>query len=59
LIFVRHVRADRSDVRPIRWPNEGVIEASAGEQTRIAGDLARGKIGADELMTVEGEAGLW
>jgi hypothetical protein len=36
-----------------------LIEASAGEQTGISGDLARGKIGTDEFMTVEGEAELW
>jgi hypothetical protein len=36
-----------------------LIEGAQGQQTGIAGDLAPGKIGADGLMTVEGEAQLW
>jgi len=36
-----------------------LIEGAQGQQTGVAGDLAAGKIGADGLMTVEGEAQLW
>jgi len=36
-----------------------LIEGAQRQQTGIAGDLAPGKIGADGLMTVEGEAQLW
>jgi hypothetical protein len=36
-----------------------LMEGTQGQQTGIAGDLAAGKIGADGLMTVEGEAQLW
>jgi len=36
-----------------------LIEGAQGQQTSIAGDLAAGKIGVDELMTVEGEGQLW
>jgi hypothetical protein len=32
-----------------------LILAAHGQQTGVAGDLAAGKIGADGLMTVEGE----
>ena len=47
-------------MRPIRWSDDGApIEAVHGQQSGIAADLARRKIGADELMTVEGEAELW
>jgi hypothetical protein len=34
-------------------------EGSQQEQTGVAGDLATGKVSADGLMTVEGEAQLW
>ncbi len=36
-----------------------LIEGAQGQQTGVAGDLAAGKIGADGLMTVEGEGQLW
>ena len=36
-----------------------LIEGSQGEQTGVAGDLAPREIGADGLMTIEGEAQLW
>ncbi len=36
-----------------------LIERSQRQQTGITGDLAPGKIGADGLMTVEGEGQLW
>jgi hypothetical protein len=36
-----------------------LIEGAQGQKTGIARDLAAGKIGADGLMTVEGEAQLW
>jgi hypothetical protein len=36
-----------------------LIEAPQKQKTGIAGDLAPGKIGADGLMTVEGEVQLW
>ena len=36
-----------------------LIEGAQRQQTGITGDLAAGKIGADGLMTVEGEGQLW
>jgi hypothetical protein len=36
-----------------------LIEGAQRQQTGITGDLALGKIGADGLMTIEGEAQLW
>ena len=36
-----------------------LIEGAQRQQTGITGDPAPGKIGADGLMTVEGEAQLW
>jgi hypothetical protein len=36
-----------------------LIESAQRQQTGIAGDLAAGKIGVYELMTVEGEGLLW
>jgi hypothetical protein len=36
-----------------------LIEGTQWQETGITGDLAAGKIGADGLMTVEGEAQLW
>jgi hypothetical protein len=36
-----------------------LIEGAQRQQTSVARDLAAGKIGADGLMTVEGEAQLW
>ena len=36
-----------------------LIEGPQGQQTGIAGDLATGEIGANGVMTVEGEAQLW
>ena len=36
-----------------------LIEGPQRQKTGVAGDLAPGKIGADGLMTVEGEAQLW
>ena len=36
-----------------------LIEGSQGQKTGVAGDLAAGKIGADGLMTMEGERELW
>jgi hypothetical protein len=36
-----------------------LIEGSQRQQTGVAGNLAAGKIGADGLMTVEGEVELW
>jgi hypothetical protein len=36
-----------------------LIEGSQRQKTGIAGDLAAGKVGADELMAVEGEGQLW
>ena len=36
-----------------------LIESSQGQKTGVAGDLAAGKIGADGLMTMEGERELW
>src|SRR5208337_5499885 len=36
-----------------------LIEGAQGQKTGIAGDLPTGKIGADGLMAVEGEAELW
>jgi hypothetical protein len=36
-----------------------LIEGTQCQETGITGDLAAGKIGADGLMTVEGEAQLW
>jgi len=36
-----------------------LVEGAQGQQAGVAGDLAPGKIGANGLMTVEGEAELW
>ncbi len=36
-----------------------LIEGPQRQKTGVAGDLAPGEIGADGLMTVEGEAQLW
>jgi hypothetical protein len=36
-----------------------LIESSQRQQTGVTGNLATGKIGADGLMTVEGEGQLW
>ena len=36
-----------------------LVKGSQRQQTGVAGDLAARKIGADKLMTVEGEAQLW
>ena len=36
-----------------------LIEGSQRQQTGVTGNLAAGKIGADGLMTVEGEVQLW
>ena len=36
-----------------------LIEGSQRQQTGVTGNLAAGKIGADGLMTVEGEGQLW
>ena len=36
-----------------------LIEGPQRKQTGVAGDLATGEIGADPLMTIEGEAQLW
>jgi hypothetical protein len=36
-----------------------LIEGAQRQKPGIAGDLAAGKIGADGLMTVEGEGQLW
>ena len=36
-----------------------LIEGSQRQQTGVTGNLATGKIGADGLMTVEGEGQLW
>ncbi len=44
---------------PVVGQMMALIEGAQGQQTGIAGDLAPGKIGADGLMTVEGEAQLW
>jgi hypothetical protein len=44
------------------WPAahaHAAVRKIAGQKTGIAGDLAARKIGADGLMTVEGEAQLW
>ena len=44
---------------PVAGQMMALIEGAQGQQTSIAGDLAAGKIGADELMAVEGEGQLW
>ena len=44
---------------PVAGQMMALIEGAQGQQTGIAGDLAAGKIGADGLMTVEGEGQLW
>src|SRR5215470_11379018 len=36
-----------------------LVEGPQWEQTGVAGDLATGEIGANTLMTIEGEAQLW
>ena len=36
-----------------------LVEGAQGQQAGIAGDLPAGKIGANGLMTVEGEGQLW
>jgi len=51
---------DRSSMQPRRAGQMmALIEGAQGQQTGVAGDLAAGKIGADGLMTVEGEGQLW
>jgi len=44
---------------PVPSQMMALIEGAQGQQTGVAGDLAAGKIGADRLMTVEGEGQLW
>ena len=44
---------------PVPRQMMALIEGAQGQQTGVAGDLAAGKIGADGLMTVEGEGQLW
>ncbi len=44
---------------PVAGQMMALIEGAQRQQTGIAGDLAAGKIGADGLMTVEGEGQLW
>jgi len=44
---------------PIMAQMMTLIEGPQREQTGVAGDLAPGEIGADPLMTIEGEAQLW
>ena len=44
---------------PVAGQTMVLIEGTQGQQTGITGDLATRKIGADGLMTVEGEGQLW
>ena len=44
---------------PIASQRMALVEGSQRQQTGVTGDLATGKIGADGLMTVEGECQLW
>jgi hypothetical protein len=44
---------------PVPRQMMALIEGAQGQQTGVAGDPAAGKIGADKLMTVEGEGQLW
>ena len=44
---------------PVPRQMMALIEGAQGQQTGVAGDLAAGKIGANGLMTVEGEGQLW
>ena len=44
---------------PVTSQMMALIEGSQRQQTGVAGNLATGKIGADGLMTVEGEGQLW
>src|SRR5437667_94394 len=44
---------------PVPSQMMALIEGAQRQQTGVAGDLAAGKIGADELVTVEGEGQLW
>jgi len=44
---------------PVAGQTMALIEGAQGQQTGIAGDLATGKIGTEELMAVEGESQLW
>jgi len=44
---------------PVPRQMVALIEGAQGQQTGVAGYLAAGKIGADGLMTVEGEGELW
>jgi len=44
---------------PIAGQMMALIKSSQRQKTGVAGDLAARKIGADGLMTVEGEAQLW
>jgi len=45
--------------RQLQGQMMALVEGPQGQQTGIAGDLTTGKIDADGLMTVEGEAQLW
>ena len=44
---------------PVTSQMMALIEGSQRQQTGVTGNLAAGKIGADGLMTVEGEVQLW
>ena len=44
---------------PVTGQMMALIEGSQRQQTGVTGNLAAGKIGADGLMTVEGEVQLW
>jgi len=44
---------------PVTSQMMALIEGSQRQQTGVAGNLATGKIGANRLMTVEGEVQLW
>ncbi len=44
---------------PITSQMVALIESAQRQQTGVAGDLTAGKISANGLMTVEGEAELW
>ena len=44
---------------PVAGQMMTLIESSQGQKTGVAGDLAARKIGADGLMTMEGERKLW
>jgi hypothetical protein len=44
---------------PVTSQMMALIEGSQRQQTGVTGNLAAGKIGANGLMTVEGEVQLW